>query len=145
TKMGDAAVRAPEYRGYERVGTMEILADKDGNFYLMEMNTRIPVEHPITGPVIDYALITAPILLAAGEPISGKNYFPKLHSIECRINAEDPYNNFRPSPGTITNINIPGGHGVRVDTHVYAGYKIPAYYDSMIAKLIVTAQTREEA
>lgn len=144
-KMGDAAVRAAEYIGYEGVGTIEFLVDKDGNFYFMEMNTRIQVEHPITEQVIDYDLIKEQILLAAGEPISGKNYFPKLHSIECRINAEDPYNNFRPSPGTITNINIPGGHGVRVDTHVYAGYKIPAYYDSMIAKLIVTAQTREEA
>lgn len=144
-KMGDAAVRAAEYIGYEGVGTVEFLVDKDGNFYFMEMNTRIQVEHPITEQVVDYDLIKEQILIAAGQPISGKNYFPQLHSIECRINAEDPYNNFRPSPGVITNINIPGGHGVRVDTHVYAGYKIPAYYDSMIAKLIVTAQTREEA
>jgi acetyl-CoA carboxylase biotin carboxylase subunit len=144
-KMGAAAVRAAEYIGYEGVGTVEFLVDKDSNFYFMEMNTRIQVEHPITEQVIDYDLVKEQILIAAGQRISGKNYLPKLHSIECRINAEDPYNNFRPSPGTITNINIPGGHGVRVDTHVYAGYQIPPYYDSMIAKLIVTAQTREES
>ncbi|NLN33132.1 MAG: acetyl-CoA carboxylase biotin carboxylase subunit [Flavobacteriaceae bacterium] len=144
-KMGDAAVRAAEFIGYEGVGTVEFLVDKNGDFYFMEMNTRIQVEHPITEQVIDYDLIKEQILLAAGQPISGKNYFPKLHSIECRINAEDPYNGFRPSPGMITNINIPGGHGVRVDTHVYAGYQIPPYYDSMIAKLIVTSQTREES
>lgn len=144
-EMGDAAVRAAEYIKYEGVGTIEFLVDKDGNFYFMEMNTRIQVEHPITEQVIDYDLIREQILIAAGQPISGKNYFPNLHSIECRINAEDPYNNFRPSPGIITNINIPGGHGVRVDTHVYAGYQIPQFYDSMIAKLITTAQTREEA
>lgn len=144
-KMGDAAVKAAEYIGYEGVGTIEFLVDKNGDFYFMEMNTRIQVEHPITEQVIDYDLVKEQILLAAGQPISGKNYFPKLHSIECRINAEDPYNGFRPSPGIITNINIPGGHGVRVDTHVYAGYQIPPYYDSMIAKLIVTAQTREES
>lgn len=144
-KMGEAAVKAAEYIGYEGVGTIEFLVDKDGNFYFMEMNTRIQVEHPITEQVIDYDLVKEQILIAAGQKISGKNYLPKLHAIECRINAEDPYNNFRPSPGTITNINIPGGHGVRVDTHVYAGYQIPPYYDSMIAKLIVTAQTREES
>jgi acetyl-CoA carboxylase biotin carboxylase subunit len=111
----------------------------------MEMNTRIQVEHPITEQVIDFDLIREQILVAAGEPISGKNYTPKLHSIECRINAEDPYNNFRPSPGKITVLHSPGGHGVRLDTHVYAGYTIPPNYDSMIAKLITTAQTREEA
>ncbi|HLV24653.1 MAG TPA: acetyl-CoA carboxylase biotin carboxylase subunit [Moheibacter sp.] len=144
-KMGNAAVKAAEFIGYEGVGTVEFLVDKNGDFYFMEMNTRIQVEHPITEQVIDYDLIKEQILLAAGQPISGKNYFPKLHSIECRINAEDPYNGFRPSPGMITNINIPGGHGVRVDTHVYAGYQIPPYYDSMIAKLIVTSQTREES
>ncbi|MFA5620971.1 MAG: acetyl-CoA carboxylase biotin carboxylase subunit [Weeksellaceae bacterium] len=144
-KMGAAAVRAAESIGYEGVGTIEFLVDKDRNFYFMEMNTRIQVEHPITEQVIDYDLIKEQILLAAGHSISGKNYLPKLHSIECRINAEDPYNGFRPSPGMITNINIPGGHGVRVDTHVYAGYVIPPYYDSMIAKLITTAQTRDEA
>ena len=144
-KMGDAAVKAAEYIGYEGVGTIEFLVDKNGDFYFMEMNTRIQVEHPITEQVIDYDLVKEQILLAAGAKISGKNYFPKLHSIECRINAEDPYNGFRPSPGMITNINIPGGHGVRVDTHVYAGYQIPPYYDSMIAKLIVTSQSREES
>lgn len=144
-KMGNAAVKAAEFIGYEGVGTIEFLVDKNGDFYFMEMNTRIQVEHPITEQVIDYDLVKEQILLAAGQPISGKNYFPKLHSIECRINAEDPYNGFRPSPGMITNINIPGGHGVRVDTHVYAGYQIPPFYDSMIAKLIVTSQTREES
>lgn len=144
-KMGEAAVKAAEFIGYEGVGTIEFLVDKNGDFYFMEMNTRIQVEHPITEQVIDYDLIKEQILIAAGQKISGKNYLPKLHSIECRINAEDPYNGFRPSPGIITNINIPGGHGVRVDTHVYAGYQIPPYYDSMIAKLIVTSQSREES
>ena len=144
-KMGNAAVKAAEYIGYEGVGTIEFLVDKHRNFYFMEMNTRIQVEHPITEQVIDYDLIREQILLAAGERILGKNYYPKLHSIECRINAEDPYSDFRPAPGKITQLNIPGGHGVRVDTHVYAGYTIPPNYDSMIAKLIITAQTREEA
>ncbi|MBE7641495.1 acetyl-CoA carboxylase biotin carboxylase subunit [Salegentibacter sp. BLCTC] len=144
-KMGEAAVRAAEYIKYEGAGTVEFLVDKHRNFYFMEMNTRIQVEHPITEQVIDYDLIREQILVAAGVPISGKDYFPKLHSIECRINAEDPYNGFRPSPGKITNLHAPGGHGVRIDTHVYSGYIIPPNYDSMIAKLITTAQTREEA
>lgn len=144
-KMGDAAVQAAESIAYEGVGTVEFLVDKHRNFYFMEMNTRIQVEHPITEQVVDYDLIREQILLAAGHPISGVNYYPKLHSIECRINAEDPYNDFRPSPGKITGLNIPGGHGIRVDTHVYSGYSIPPNYDSMIAKLITTAQTREEA
>ncbi|MGA9325670.1 MAG: acetyl-CoA carboxylase biotin carboxylase subunit [Salegentibacter sp.] len=144
-KMGDAAVKAAEYIKYEGAGTVEFLVDKHRNFYFMEMNTRIQVEHPITEQVIDYDLIREQILVAAGVPISGKNYYPQLHSIECRINAEDPYNNFRPSPGKITNLHAPGGHGVRIDTHVYSGYIIPPNYDSMIAKLITTAQTREEA
>ena len=143
--MGDAAVKAAKAIKYEGVGTVEFLVDKDRNFYFMEMNTRIQVEHPITEQVIDYDLIREQIKVAAGVPISGKNYFPKLHSIECRINAEDPYNDFRPSPGAITTFHAPGGHGVRLDTHAYAGYKIPSNYDSMIAKLITTAQTREEA
>ena len=143
-KMGEAAVKAAEYIGYEGVGTIEFLVDKHRNFYFMEMNTRIQVEHPITEQVVDFDLIREQILLAAGQPISGKNYYPKLHSIECRINAEDPFNDFRPSPGKITELNIPGGHGVRVDTHVYKGYTIPSNYDSMIAKIITTAQTREE-
>lgn len=144
-KMGLAAVKAAEYIGYEGAGTIEFLVDKDRNFYFMEMNTRIQVEHPITEQVIDYDLIREQILVAAGVPISGKNYLPKLHSIECRINAEDPFNDFRPSPGRITTLHAPGGHGVRLDTHVYSGYTIPPNYDSMIAKLITTAQTREEA
>ncbi|NAW51253.1 acetyl-CoA carboxylase biotin carboxylase subunit [Elizabethkingia argentiflava] len=144
-KMGDAAIKAAEYIGYEGVGTIEFLVDKHRNFYFMEMNTRIQVEHPITEQVIDHDLIREQILLAAGTPISGINHYPKLHSIECRINAEDPYADFRPSPGVIKGLNIPGGHGVRIDTHVYAGYAIPPNYDSMIAKLITTAQTREEA
>ena len=143
--MGTAAVKAAEYIKYEGAGTVEFLVDKHRNFYFMEMNTRIQVEHPITEQVIDYDLIREQILVAAGVPISGKNYFPQLHSIECRINAEDPYNDFRPSPGKITVLHAPGGHGVRLDTHVYAGYTIPPNYDSMIAKLITTAQTREEA
>ncbi|NNF01583.1 MAG: ATP-grasp domain-containing protein, partial [Bacteroidia bacterium] len=144
-QMGQAAIDAAEAVKYEGVGTVEFLVDKNRKFYFMEMNTRIQVEHPITEEVINYDLIKEQIKLAAGIPISGQNYFPTLHSIECRINAEDPYNNFRPCPGKITNLHIPGGHGVRVDSHIYAGYIIPPYYDSMIAKLITTAQTREEA
>jgi acetyl-CoA carboxylase biotin carboxylase subunit len=143
--MGLAAVKAAEFINYEGAGTVEFLVDKHRNFFFMEMNTRIQVEHPITEQVIDFDLIREQILVAAGVPISGKNYTPKLHSIECRINAEDPYNGFRPSPGKITVLHSPGGHGVRLDTHVYAGYTIPPNYDSMIAKLITTAQTREEA
>lgn len=144
-EMGLSAVRAAEYIKYEGAGTIEFLVDKHRNFYFMEMNTRIQVEHPITEQVIDFDLIREQIMVAAGIPISGKNYTPKLHSIECRINAEDPYNDFRPSPGKITTLHAPGGHGVRLDTHVYSGYTIPPNYDSMIAKLITTAQTREEA
>ena len=144
-KMGEAAVKAAEFIKYEGAGTVEFLVDKHRNFYFMEMNTRIQVEHPITEQVIDYDLIREQILVAAGVPITGKNYLPKLHAIEVRINAEDPYNDFRPSPGKITTLHMPGGHGVRLDTHVYSGYTIPPNYDSMIAKLITTAQTREEA
>jgi len=144
-KMGKAAVKASEFIKYEGAGTVEFLVDKNRNFYFMEMNTRIQVEHPITEQVINFDLIREQILVAAGVRISGKDYFPQLHSIECRINAEDPFNNFRPSPGTITNLHLPGGHGVRLDTHVYSGYTIPSNYDSMIAKLITTAQTRDEA
>ncbi|ADV48652.1 acetyl-CoA carboxylase, biotin carboxylase [Cellulophaga algicola DSM 14237] len=144
-EMGAAAVKAAEFIKYEGAGTIEFLVDKHRNFYFMEMNTRIQVEHPITEQVIDYDLIREQILVAAGVPISGKNYLPKLHSIECRINAEDPYHDFRPSPGKITTLHTPGGHGIRLDTHVYSGYTIPSNYDSMIAKLITTAQTREEA
>lgn len=144
-KMGEAAVKAAEFIKYEGAGTVEFLVDKHRNFYFMEMNTRIQVEHPITEQVIDYDLIREQILVASGVAISGKNYLPQMHSIECRINAEDPYNDFRPSPGKITTLHMPGGHGVRLDTHVYSGYTIPPNYDSMIAKLITTAQTREEA
>ena len=144
-KMGEAAVKAAEYIKYEGAGTVEFLVDKHRNFYFMEMNTRIQVEHPITEQVIDYDLIREQIMVAAGVPISGKNYLPQLHAIECRINGEDPYNDFRPSPGKITTLHMPGGHGIRLDTHVYSGYTIPPNYDSMIAKLITTAQTREEA
>jgi len=144
-KMGNAAVKAAEFINYEGAGTIEFLVDKNRNFYFMEMNTRIQVEHPITEQVIDYDLIKEQIKVAAGIKISGKNYYPNLHSIECRINAEDPFANFRPSPGKITNLHLPGGHGVRLDTHVYSGYTIPPNYDSMIAKLIVTAQNRKEA
>jgi len=143
--MGDAAVKAAEYIAYEGAGTVEFLVDKHRNFYFMEMNTRIQVEHPITEEVTDYDLIREQIKIASGTLISGRNHEPKQHAIECRINAEDPYNNFRPSPGKITAFHAPGGHGVRIDTHVYAGYTIPSNYDSMIAKLIVTGRTRQQA
>ena len=143
--MGKAAIKAAEFIKYEGAGTVEFLVDKNKKFYFMEMNTRIQVEHPITEQVIDFDLIREQIKVAAGIPISGKNYSPKMHSIECRINAEDPENDFRPSPGKIETLHFPGGHGVRLDTHVYSGYIIPPFYDSMIAKLITTAQTREEA
>ena len=144
-KMGEAAVKAAEYIAYEGAGTVEFLVDKDRNFYFMEMNTRIQVEHPITEQVVGFDLIREQIKVAAGEPISGKNYLPEMHSIEVRINAEDAFNDFRPSPGMITSFHAPGGHGVRLDTHCYSGYAIPPYYDSMIAKLIITARTREES
>ncbi len=143
-KMGDAAVKAAESINYEGVGTIEFLTDKHKNFYFMEMNTRIQVEHPVTEEVVDFDLIKEQIKIAAGEKISGKNYFPLLHAMECRINAEDPSKNFQPSPGKITSFHSPKGHGVRVDTAVFAGYTIPPFYDSMIAKLICKARTREE-
>ncbi len=143
--MGDAAIKATLASNYEGVGTIEFLVDKHSDFYFMEMNTRIQVEHTITEEVINYDLIKEQIKIAAGVPISGKNHIPTMHAIECRINAEDPYNDFRPCPGKITVLHQPGGHGVRVDSHIYAGYTIPPYYDSMIAKLITIAQTREEA
>ncbi len=142
--MGKAAIKGAEAVGYEGAGTIEFLLDKHNNFYFMEMNTRIQVEHPITEEVTDFDLIKEQIKVAAGITISGENYFPHLCAMECRINAEDPANGFRPSPGKITNLHLPGGHGVRVDSHVYAGYTIPPFYDSMIAKLIVSGQTREE-
>jgi acetyl-CoA carboxylase, biotin carboxylase subunit len=144
-EMGDAAIKAAKAINYESVGTVEFLVDKHRKFYFMEMNTRIQVEHCVTEEVINYDLIKEQIKIAAGVPISGRNYEPQMHAIECRINAEDPYNDFRPSPGKITVLHTPGGHGVRVDSHIYAGYTIPPYYDSMIAKIIAVAQTREEA
>ncbi|NLR92475.1 MULTISPECIES: acetyl-CoA carboxylase biotin carboxylase subunit [Flammeovirga] len=144
-RMGQAAIKGAEKINYEGAGTVEFLVDKHGDFYFMEMNTRIQVEHPVTEQVTGFDLIKEQIKVAAGEKITGKNYTPMAHSIECRINAEDPANDFRPSPGKITTLHIPGGPGVRVDTHVYSGYSIPPNYDSMIAKLIVTAETRIEA
>ena len=144
-EMGAAAIKAAEAVKYEGVGTVEFLVDKHRKFYFMEMNTRIQVEHPVTEEVVDFDLIKEQIKVAAGIKISGRNYLPQLHAIECRINAEDPENDFRPSPGMITNFHAPGGHGIRIDTHVYANYMIPPFYDSMIAKLITVAQSREEA
>ena len=144
-RMGEASVKAAKAVQYEGVGTVEFLVDKNRDFYFMEMNTRIQVEHTITEEVINFDLIKEQIKLAAGHKMTGKNYEPTMHSIQCRINAEDPFNDFRPSPGKITTYHEPGGHGLRIDTHVYANYIIPPYYDSMISKLIVVAQTREEA
>lgn len=144
-KMGQAAIKAAKAVKYEGVGTVEFLVDANRDFYFMEMNTRIQVEHTITEEVINYDLIKEQIKLAAGHKMSGQNHYPTMHAIQCRINAEDPENNFRPSPGKITEYHEPGGHGIRIDTHVYAGYTIPPFYDSMIAKLITVAQTREEA
>jgi acetyl-CoA carboxylase biotin carboxylase subunit len=144
-QMGAAAIKACKAISYEGVGTVEFLVDKYRNFYFMEMNTRIQVEHPVTEEVISFDLIKEQIKIAMGEPISGKNYFPILHAIECRINAEDPFNDFRPSPGKITTLHTPGGHGVRIDSHIYDGYVIPPFYDSLIAKIITIAQSRNEA
>jgi acetyl-CoA carboxylase biotin carboxylase subunit len=144
-KLGDAAKKAAGAINYESVGTIEFLVDKHRNFYFMEMNTRIQVEHCVTEEVINFDLIKEQLKIAMGERISGKDYIPQGHAIECRINAEDPYNDFRPSPGKITVLHTPGGHGVRVDSHVYAGYVIPPFYDSMIGKLITIARTRNEA
>ena len=144
--MGEAAKKAASAINYEGVGTVEFLVDKYRNFYFMEMNTRIQVEHCVTEEVINFDLIKEQIKIAAGIRISGRDYVPQdMHAIECRINAEDPFNDFRPSPGKITVLHTPGGHGVRVDSHVYAGYTIPPYYDSMIGKLITVARTRNEA
>jgi len=144
-RMGEAAIKAASAINYESVGTIEFLVDKHRNFFFMEMNTRIQVEHCVTEEVVNFDLIKEQIKIAAGEPISGMNYEPVGHAIECRINAEDPYNDFRPSPGRITVLHQPGGHGIRVDSHAYAGYTIPPYYDSLIAKIIAVARTREEA
>ena len=145
TGWGKAAKKAASAIGYESVGTIEFLVDKHRNFFFMEMNTRIQVEHCVTEEVTNFDLIKEQIKIAAGEPISGLDYEPQGHAIECRINAEDPYADFRPSPGRITVLHQPGGHGIRVDSHVYAGYTIPPYYDSMIAKILAVARTREEA
>jgi acetyl-CoA carboxylase, biotin carboxylase subunit len=144
-RMGEAAIKAASAINYESVGTVEFLVDKHRNFYFMEMNTRIQVEHCVTEEVVNFDLIKEQIKIAAGDSISGLNYEPQMHAIECRINAEDPYNDFRPSPGRISVLHQPGGHGIRVDSHAYAGYTIPPYYDSMIAKIIAVARTREEA
>ena len=144
-KMGEAAVKATKAVNYEGVGTVEFLVDKNRDFYFMEMNTRIQVEHTITEEVIGHDLIKEQIKIAAGEKISGKNYFPTMHALQCRINAEDPAHDFRPCPGKITDYHCPGGHGIRIDAHVYSGYTIPSNYDSMISKLIVVARTRDEA
>ena len=144
-KMGKAAIKAAEAVKYEGVGTVEFLVDKYRKFFFMEMNTRIQVEHPVTEEVVDFDLIKEQIKVAAGIKISGQNYLPQLHAIECRINAEDPSKDFRPCPGLITNFHAPGGHGIRIDTHVYSNYMITPFYDSMIAKVITVAQTRDEA
>jgi len=144
-RMGEAAIKAASAINYESVGTIEFLVDKHRNFFFMEMNTRIQVEHCVTEEVVNFDLIKEQIKIAAGDSISGLNYEPQMHAIECRINAEDPYNDFRPSPGRISVLHQPGGHGIRVDSHAYAGYTIPPYYDSMIAKIIAVARTREEA
>ncbi len=143
-EMGEAAVNAGKSINYEGVGTVEFLVDKYKKFYFMEMNTRIQVEHTVTEEVLDQDLIKEQIKVAAGDKLGSKDYYPTLYAMECRINAEDPYNDFRPSPGKITSFHSPKGHGVRVDTHAYAGYTVPPYYDSMIAKLICKARSRED-
>ncbi len=145
-KMGDTAIKGAQFIGYEGAGTMEFLVDKYQKFYFMEMNTRIQVEHTITEEVTHTDLIKEQILIAYGESIKNKKYpTSSLHAIECRINAEDPYHNFRPFPGKIKHFHAPGGYGIRLDTHIYPGYTIPPYYDSMIAKLIVRSETRYSA
>jgi acetyl-CoA carboxylase biotin carboxylase subunit len=144
-KMGQAAIKGCKAVNYENAGTIEFLVDKDRNFYFMEMNTRIQVEHPVTEQVTGHDLIKLQLRVASGEKLPRKKIVPRGHAIECRINAEDPANNFRPSPGKITDFHMPGGFGVRVDTHGYAGYHVPPFYDSLIAKIIVFAQTRDGA
>ena len=144
-KMGAAAVKGAKDVKYEGAGTIEFLVDKDKNFYFMEMNTRIQVEHPVTELVTGFDLIKLQLQVAAGERIRKKEFKPRGHAIECRINAEDPEHDFRPSPGELTSFHLPGGFGVRCDTHCYAGYRVPPFYDSLLAKLIVFAPTRAEA
>ena len=147
SKMGQAAVKAAKAAGYTNAGTIEFLLEKDGSFYFMEMNTRIQVEHPVTECVTGIDLIKAQIRIASGEKLmfTQEDIHITGHAIECRINAENPGKNFRPSPGTISDMYLPGGKGVRIDTAIYSGYTIPPYYDSMIAKLIVWAHSRKEA
>ncbi len=144
-KICEAAIKGCKAVGYENAGTIEFLVDKDKNFYFMEMNTRIQVEHPVTEQVTGHDLVKLQLQVAAGGRLPRTKIVQRGHSIECRINAEDPVNNFRPSPGRITDFHMPGGFGVRVDTHCYSGYQVPPYYDSLIAKLVVYAQTREGA
>ncbi len=145
--MGAAAVRLAERIGYVGAGTVEFLLDTDGSYYFMEMNTRIQVEHPVTELVTNFDLVKEQIRVAAGEPVQLRLKGSRVrgHAIECRVNAEDPFRNFQPSPGTITTYHPPGGPGVRVDTHIYAGYTVPPYYDSLLAKVIVHGRTRDEA
>jgi acetyl-CoA carboxylase, biotin carboxylase subunit len=147
TRMGESAVALAAAIDYVGAGTLEYLLDEDGKFYFMEMNTRIQVEHPVTEMVTSFDLVKEQIRVAAGEPISFRGEGGRLrgHAIECRINAEDPYRNFQPSPGLITAYHPPGGPGVRLDTHIYAGYTVPPFYDSLLAKVIVHGNTREEA
>jgi len=144
-KMGEVSVMGAKAVNYYGPGTIEYLYDKDGNFYFMEMNTRIQVEHPVTEQSLSIDLIKEQILVAGGEKLSLQENDPQFHSIECRINAEDPVNGFRPSPGEITSLHFPGGNGIRIDSHIYQGYFIPPYYDSMVAKVISTGRTRNEA
>ena len=145
--VGKYALKLAKEVKYSSAGTIEFLLTKDGNFYFMEMNTRVQVEHPVTEEVMGVDIIQEQIRVAAGEKLSipKSEMEPRGHAIECRINAENPEDNFRPSPGTITTYHVPGGPGVRVDTHLYQGYKVPPYYDSMLAKIIVHAPTRNEA
>jgi acetyl-CoA carboxylase biotin carboxylase subunit len=147
SEMGKAAVKGAKYVGYESAGTIEFLLDSNGNYYFMEMNTRIQVEHPVTEMVYGVDLIKEQIRIAAGDPlkIEQREMYPRGHAIECRINAEDPFNNFMPAPGEITNLHLPGGPGIRVDTHIYNSYNVPPFYDSLIAKLIVGARNRVDA
>ncbi|HEX6926070.1 MAG TPA: acetyl-CoA carboxylase biotin carboxylase subunit [Longimicrobiaceae bacterium] len=145
-KMGEAAVRGASAIEYVGAGTIEFLLDEDGSFYFMEMNTRIQVEHPVTEMITGYDLVKEQIRAAAGLPLSVSDPIEfRGHAIECRVNAEDPDRNFAPSPGTIQTFHPPGGPGVRLDTHVYAGYRVPPFYDSLLAKLIVHGSSREEA
>ena len=144
-KMGDTAIQAAASIKYEGCGTVEFLCDDEGIFYFLEMNTRIQVEHPITEEVTGVDLIKAQLQVAAGQSIEDTDFYPQRHAIECRINAEDIKADFRPSPGRINNLNLPGGPGVRIDTHIYSGYLVPSFYDSLLAKLIVSAPTRKEA